>query len=910
MQAAKQSLSRFLYLSILLALSLILTACPGPSGSAPKASIASLDISPSALLFSAQGQSATLSVKAYDAKGQEMDLSSKSLEWLNSDPGAVSVAASPDGLSAELSSLKALGSAVVAVRLKDESGLSSAPVSVTIARLAEGVSLVSDDKVAFPPVSIPPGASPATYDLPHVETSASGSTVGGFSFAEFSTLYEYGADEVLRYPIVFKDFTPQPGQVLLSQGSAGIMGKVLSVKTQGEFSLVQFEESLIPDVYAALDYTFSSSSLLEQGIVTSQSLNALGELDDAVLEILSNHCEWTLGGQAIRVTDPVVQLDVSPILDATIDTENDVFAFLAGFNLSIKLDPGLEVQAGVKGGISCKAGDSYEKSIPLPGPLAPAVAIKLEITPKDAFEVDLTGGPSVKGKAILEGSLLLQAGYDNRLPDNNPSKVEPDGKVGGEFSTSTDIDNFRVQATVSFFQEAKIGLQLGGTLMSKVSSWGAWFADKGLGFINSIVEVLFLDFVKGSVGPAGIAVWESPKRVLINEGADSSLRLDFIANLKLESDALNKVLKLVKIAPVSMDLAKAVYNLGRLHRVFDKEKIEATSPCFNGTVANGGSVCVEQGKSVSFKVKVKYKDTPLIIADRPLAAGELWLAKDKKLADMTIDAPNQTMSISLPVTKEMCDKSELNFLAYNNMIWLLSTPGYGGKVKLTCQVGENAPPKAVVDEAVTSKNTAVQINVLANDSDPDGDTLSIDSATDPANGSTSISGNSITYTPKTDFVGQDQFSYTISDGKGGTATASVFVTVEDKSISSCSTLTGTFNLTPMNIIITDPGGHKPFVGDPLAKPLTIVIGPGSFTSSAPAPFIDVLGEPLVLSDGMCTFTAMGRGTAAGFSDVDVLLSGVINPADKRMQASYKMGTEGEFPGGQAYILDFDGVLLP
>jgi hypothetical protein len=50
----------------------------------------------------------------------------------------------------------------------------------------------------------------------------------------------------------------------------------------------------------------------------------------------------------------------------------------------------------------------------------------------------------------------------------------------------------------------------------------------------------------------------------------------------------------------------------------------------------------------------------------------------------------------------------------------------------------NANPTAVDDEATTNEDTAVVINVLANDSDLDGDTLSVDATTEPANGSVAI----------------------------------------------------------------------------------------------------------------------------------------------------------------------------
>ena len=95
----------------------------------------------------------------------------------------------------------------------------------------------------------------------------------------------------------------------------------------------------------------------------------------------------------------------------------------------------------------------------------------------------------------------------------------------------------------------------------------------------------------------------------------------------------------------------------------------------------------------------------------------------------------------------------------------------------------NDAPVAQSDSAATTAGTQVGINVLANDSDPDGDGLTIMDTTQAAHGSVSITGGSVVdYTPNGDFIGTDSFEYTVGDGAGGTATASVTVTVENQVI--------------------------------------------------------------------------------------------------------------------------------
>ena len=86
----------------------------------------------------------------------------------------------------------------------------------------------------------------------------------------------------------------------------------------------------------------------------------------------------------------------------------------------------------------------------------------------------------------------------------------------------------------------------------------------------------------------------------------------------------------------------------------------------------------------------------------------------------------------------------------------------------------NDGPVAVDDAATTAEDTAVSIAVLANDTDLDGDTLSVTSVTAPAHGTAAVNPDgTITYTPAANYNGADSFSYTVGDGNGGSATATV-----------------------------------------------------------------------------------------------------------------------------------------
>ena len=93
----------------------------------------------------------------------------------------------------------------------------------------------------------------------------------------------------------------------------------------------------------------------------------------------------------------------------------------------------------------------------------------------------------------------------------------------------------------------------------------------------------------------------------------------------------------------------------------------------------------------------------------------------------------------------------------------------------------NRGPAAVNDAYTIDCTAPVTFNVLANDSDPDGDALTITSVSTPSKGTVAISGGRIVYTPSATSCGggTDNFTYSISDGKGGTATAAVSVTINN-----------------------------------------------------------------------------------------------------------------------------------
>ena len=98
-----------------------------------------------------------------------------------------------------------------------------------------------------------------------------------------------------------------------------------------------------------------------------------------------------------------------------------------------------------------------------------------------------------------------------------------------------------------------------------------------------------------------------------------------------------------------------------------------------------------------------------------------------------------------------------------------------GSVVITSLAPPNAPPTATA-QSVTGNEDSPQTITLAG-SDPEGDALTYALATNPSNGTSTLSGNVVTYTPSTNYNGSDNFTFTVSDGELTSSAATVTITI-------------------------------------------------------------------------------------------------------------------------------------
>lgn len=176
-------------------------------------------------------------------------------------------------------------------------------------------------------------------------------------------------------------------------------------------------------------------------------------------------------------------------------------------------------------------------------------------------------------------------------------------------------------------------------------------------------------------------------------------------------------------------------------------------------------------------------------------------------------------------------------------------------------VGDNNPPVANTTSAVTSVGVPIVVNLSG--SDPDGDSLTFSIVTPPTDGTlsaitqTSPTTAQVTYTPDAGFVGQDSFTYTVTDCAGATAAVAATASLTVNAAPSAQPIANpTSATTQTNLPVTVHLSGSDSGGNPLT--FSIVSGPsngtlGSITQTSPTT-ADVVYSPNLNFAGIDSFT--------------------------------------------------------
>ena len=207
-----------------------------------------------------------------------------------------------------------------------------------------------------------------------------------------------------------------------------------------------------------------------------------------------------------------------------------------------------------------------------------------------------------------------------------------------------------------------------------------------------------------------------------------------------------------------------------------------------------------------------------------------------------------------------------DFFGDDSAVYVASDP-YGGTAAATVRFTVNPvndAPVAGADQAQTDEDTAVLVDVLANDTDVDSPTLTVALAGAPDHGTVELVDGGIRYTPAADFNGLDGFTYTVSDGSGGVSGAGVTIRVlavddvPDASDDSYTTRQGvTLTVDAPGVLANDSDRD----GDALTA--VLVQGPdrGSLTLDADGSFTWVPDPSSYASDSF-VYRASGAGAVS------------------------------------------------
>jgi len=216
------------------------------------------------------------------------------------------------------------------------------------------------------------------------------------------------------------------------------------------------------------------------------------------------------------------------------------------------------------------------------------------------------------------------------------------------------------------------------------------------------------------------------------------------------------------------------------------------------------NVVASDGK-LSAKGAFSLKIVP--VNDLPVAADDTATVDEVTSTGAEAQPPKTTATINLLTNDSDVEDGKPSVVAVTNVVNGTVTNIGGGKVVVTAdgdfsgdvtftytvmdRAGATAtanvtltispvndPPRAKNDSVTITEDETPQISVLTNDSDPEGDTLSIASVGTSAHGTAQINGTKIDYVPDQDYYGTDSFTYTVSDGNGGTSTATITITIK------------------------------------------------------------------------------------------------------------------------------------
>jgi uncharacterized repeat protein (TIGR01451 family) len=422
---------------------LVLVGCGGNTPE-PTPETFTIQITPGAALLTKSGETKALTAKVLNSSGNAVD---KTVTWTSSNPNDVQI--SSDGV---ITALKDLGASQIVAEF---AGIKSAPVLVSVAQPATGVTLISDAQVRGEATLVDPNAE---------------------------------ADSDNPYEVLLTGITPPAaGSLLLGSEGKAVGGKVISSVQEGDAVRVRLK--LVPitqlmqtaQIKETLDYTNLEPNFpleITQGydikrvdgeyIFTPKSGVAFAKPREKITNKIGPfECDSLTPELPISLSQPAqFSLKFNPSLEIDFDRETGLKKLIARAEMTAKIKASLILSLGGVVGIDCVA-IMLTKMLPLPGwaglIAAGEVEAGLGFEIEGKVSIPLVGvelSSETKGK--LEMGLDCTAGECKTVRNFNPVNTN---QVRFIPPTSV-IENIRLELSAFGYGIAK--LKMGATLLEKL----------------------------------------------------------------------------------------------------------------------------------------------------------------------------------------------------------------------------------------------------------------------------------------------------------------------------------------------------------------------------------------------------------------------------------------------------------
>lgn len=712
----------------------------GASSSAAEPRVMRVEIEQTGLLMTASGESRTLKARAFDEQGRELAVP---ITWSSTAPDDVFVGPDTGVVVAQISN----GSAQIVAAAR---GRSSAPLLAVVTPLGPNVVPVDDTQVVRGAQDSDPLAAPSPTNTYTVILDGT------------------------RTPIV--------GERLVSTGSDAIAGEVVAVEPVAEGSLVTLR--LVP--------------LRE--LMPQLNLDLVMDLSEAAIELAPEIAQrYTMerdGGRVILTPLPASTAVASKAVASKVATPAGTFAFDRGCEVAlvgsednslpltfkvlpafdVAINPSLDVQF-IEGGQQHVIVRAAPRIV-LDAELFTTLAFQGKVECKaELFRIRLPVGGAfsfVLGGLIPVGFGVELAGKVTVAEVAMGYRSTTTGTLAAGLDCTADCE---VIADVSISNQSEPRLtppegEFGDGLTFEPSLFGFAFAEVVFG--NPFIRSLQFNALVGKFGAKFEGDFGSMDTQIADPVYASTYGIKVACELGPDLD-LNSAVQLL--------FGSAAFIPKKFECDFDPF---TQLPKLTSAVASrsswveGDEVEVDvrfDPTSLDFIPGIGLENLSTVQLIRRDASGRSTVIASSigaipgevRLRFLSLETPNGAFRAG--TTDEL-------FIAYFTALLPFSS--------LRIEAGKvtgNKPPVATPDSITVAANSGrTPIPVLANDEDPDGGVLRVESTTLASNGGAFLTPDgAVEYQPNPDFVGTDSFTYTVVDERGATATANVSVTVGSSS---------------------------------------------------------------------------------------------------------------------------------